>query len=210
MSSPLVTVGFKAHLGWLAAVAVRANTDEPWPLAAERLDLFADQPREIREPYHVAGGWDGLTRVDPPADPAALIEKSLALQATRTEARLLRYHVELSEAGLQWRHAVVLIGRGIVHDLQNTLSSHAHIHIAEGEAVRQATRTALSHMRLPWVEQDEKSALAGASGLLKISKEELENRLEQRRPEQARSWTKEHQTIAAAAWLAERRSAVPD
>ncbi len=56
-----VTVGFKAHLGWLAVVAAEQRSTQPRPVAALRLDLFRDQPREIYEPYHVAGGWEELT-----------------------------------------------------------------------------------------------------------------------------------------------------
>ena len=198
-----VTVGFKAHLGWLAAVTVAARASAPQPLDAVRLDLFADQPREVREPYHVAGGWDGLTQVAKPDDPAAVVKRAAAQQVRHTASAFERFRGELEHAGLQWRSAVLLIGRGIVHDLEETLQSHAHIHIAEGEAVRAATRAALTKIGVPYVEQDEKSALAGAADKLSTSAEALEAQLKQARPPNVRSWTKEHRTIAAAAWLAQ-------
>ena len=197
-----VTVGFKAHLGWLAAVTIETAADEPRPLAASRLDLFTDQPREIREPYHVAGGWDGLEQVAKPDNPAAVIERACAAQARHTVAGLTLFRSEMADAGLRWQGAVVLATRGVVHELEYTLQSHAHIHIAEGDAVRSATRTALQALAIPYVDQDEKSALAGAADKLGTSAAQLDARLKALRPPDTRSWTKEHRVIAAAAWLA--------
>ena len=53
--------------------------------------------------------------------------------------------------------------------------------------------------------QDEKSALGGAADKLNLSTGELDERLKGLRPPEARSWTKEHRVIAAAAWLATPR-----
>ena len=69
MTAIPVAVGFKAHLGWLSAVALTLNPDAPEPVLATRLDLFTDQPRDVREPFHVAGGWDGLQRTEPAEEP---------------------------------------------------------------------------------------------------------------------------------------------
>ena len=202
MSTADVIVGFKAHLGWLAAVAIAARAASPQPLYATRLDLFSDQPRDVREPYHVAGGWDGLDRVSKPANPAALIERAKTQQTRHTTTRLTAFDHELQALDMRWVGAVMLIGRGIVHTLDEILPSHAHIHIPEGEAVRTATRTALKDIGLACTDQDEKSASGAAADALGISTAALEEQLKQQRPPQTRSWTKEHRTIAAATWLA--------
>ncbi len=97
---------------------------------------------------------------------------------------------------------MLLVGRGIVHSLQESLASHAHIHIAEGEAVRDATRHALRAIGMPYVEQDEKNTLATAATELGLSVERLDAQLKALKPDTAKSWTKEHRTIVAAAWLA--------
>ena len=76
--SPIpISIAFKAHLGWMNVVAVDAKAlGRPKPLLVERLPFFEDADRETREPYHVAGGWEGLERVTPPADPAAIIKRA--------------------------------------------------------------------------------------------------------------------------------------
>ena len=196
-----VLIGFKAHLGWLACVAVAADDRDLQPLAAQRLDLFADQPREVREPYHVAGGWLGLERVAAPADPLALIERVRQLQDALAAAQLAALKASMAEQGLIWQRAALLVGRGIVHTLEDTLSSHAHIHIAEGEAVRDAARAGLTALKAAWANQDEKDSMPLAAAQLGLSSDELDQRLKQARPAGAKSWTKEHRTIAAAAWV---------
>ena len=54
-----ICIAFKAHLGWVNAVAVHADADEPSPVFAERVELLGAGNREVVEPYHVAGGWHG-------------------------------------------------------------------------------------------------------------------------------------------------------
>ncbi len=202
MPSTDVIIGFKAHLGWLAAVAVRAGGNEPEPVQALRIDLFSDQPRETREPYHVAGGWHGLQRVARPRRPSTVIEQARIKQAALAAACLQRVRTEMGNEGWCWRKAVMLTGRGVLGDLDDALKSHASIHIAEGEAVRKAVRVAVGEMQVACIDQDEKSTLVEAGNKLRTSPEALDSRLKQCRPPQARSWTKEHRIIAAAAWLA--------
>ncbi len=204
MSAVPVAVGFKAHLGWLSAVALTLNPEMPEPVLAVRLELFADEPRAVREPYHVAGGWDGLQRVLLPDYPARLVRRGRMRQDELTLNRLSRFRAELEASGCQWRQAVMLTGRGTAGDLADTLRSHARIHVAEGEAVRQAGRAALQSLKVPCTDQDEKSAMALAGERLGRTTAELDTLLGNRRPPDTPSWNKEHRTICAAVWLAIR------
>ena len=196
-----VAIAFKAHLGWLAAVGVEGRSAQPQPLFSCRVSLFDDAPRKVREPYHVAGGWDGLNRVAPHANPRALIERAVQAQAAAAESRLQLLRREQAATGFVWRRAVILVGRGIKHELEDAIASHAHIHVAEGDAVRDATRVALQRLGVQCVDMDEKSAMARAGEHLGLSAAECDVLLKDLRPQAASSWAKEYRTLAAAAWL---------
>lgn len=195
-----VCVAFKAHMGWVNAVAVSLAAAEPEPLLAERVDLFKAQGREVVEPYHVAGGWDGLERVPQPADPAKVIAAGRKKQVTATKKRLRAFRKSLQAAGLDWQQAVVLVGRGwLGHTMDEILAHHSHIHVYEGEAVRDATRAALDAMDVPWLEQDEKSVPDLAAERLRVR--DADAFMKPLRPAGVRSWTKEERLLGLAGWL---------
>jgi hypothetical protein len=197
-----VNVGFKAHMGWVAAVAVNTDSSSPNPLYTRRIDLVTDQDRCVREPYHVAGGWDGLEQVPRPDNPAEIVAHGLKLQTEAATLRLEEFRSELTAIGLEWSAAVILTTRGYEGGLHHSLDSHAHIHVAEGSAIRDATRIAVDKLGIARIEQDEKSSMQQSSALLRLSVAELDAQLKKDRPVDTRSWTKEHRTIAAATWLA--------
>jgi len=197
-----VCVALKAHLGWLNSVAVTAGLTQPEPAHVERLRLFTNQPREVVEPYHVAGGWQGLKRVPRPAEPDWVIAEGRKKQVTSTKRCLRAFRKHLEREGLEWAYAVVLVGRGwLGHSLSEILDSHAHIHVYEGEAVRDATRTALDALGIPWADLDEKSVVELASRHLKI--DDPDAYMKTRRPSGTRSWAKEERLLALAAWVQE-------
>jgi hypothetical protein len=198
-----VCVAFKAHQGWVNAVAVGIGTATPAPVHAQRLDLLAGAERDIVEPYHVAGGWSGLERVPRPADPAGVIRRGRRRQVACAGRRLKDFRALLEHKGLHWQRAVVLTSRGrLGDDLEHILGSHAHIHIAEGEAIRDATRAALRAMEIEHVDQDEKSILFEAARVLGCR--DCDGLMKALRPPDAGSWTKEERLIALGAWLNRR------
>jgi hypothetical protein len=201
-----VCVAFKAHQGWVNSVAVRLRSKRPEPLLCARIDLFVGQGREVVEPYHVAGGWDGLARVPCPDDPARLIGESLKRQARATRARLKSFSEEIRKLQLVWSYSVMLTGRGrLGDDLEHILGSHAQIHIAEGEAVRRATRKALQAMGIVCVDQDEKSIPGDAAERLGQDANTLDHLLKPMKPATARTWTREERLLALGAWINAQR-----
>ncbi len=208
-----VCVGFKAHMGWLnaVAVAVRATPDTapknlPVAVDARRIDFAGGQPREVGEPYHAAGGWRGARRVTAPADPAAVVARGRAAQARALDRQLRAYQQALAGLGFQWRRAVVLTGRGrLGGDLSRLLASHAQIHVAEGEAVREGLRAALDALSVRATDQDEKDVLGLAVTALQVA-DPL--RMLAAGPRGAGVWRKEERLIALAAWL--HRGREPD
>lgn len=194
-----VCVAFKAHIGWVNAVAVKIDAQSPTPVRAERVDLLGTDEGEILEPYHVAGGWHGLKRVPPAQDPAAVIRRGKRRQLASAKKRLAAYRDALTAAGWEWQRAVMLTTRAVSHDLAHTLRSHAHIHIAEGEAIRDATRAALGALKIDVADQDEKSILTTASRLLAVP--DCDGMMKNLKPSGAKSWSKEERLIALGAWL---------
>ena len=207
-----VCVAVKAHMGWLNAVAVDQADAAITPVLASRIVLFADHGREIVEPYHVAGGWDGLERAPVPPDPAAVVARARRVQDALAAAALNDYRNGLEALGCRLVRAIVLTGRGRLGDLNQMLGSHAQIHVAEGEAVRDAARAAFAGMRVECQDQDEKSVLTASADKLahnsfaattdmrqgSLAPDEL---MKARRPGGSRTWTKEERLLGLAAWL---------
>lgn len=199
-----IVVAFKAHMGWVNAVAVVIDQPIPTVTHAARIDLVDSDDPAVREPYHVAGGWSGLERVPRPNNPADTIRSGLAAQVEMAKSRLAKFDAELAAQQYDWQRAVVLTGRGIVHDdLEDILGSHAHIHIAEGEATREAIRTSIDAMKIARVNQDEKNITSLCEAALSCT--DADEYMKLRRPENARSWTKEHRVIGLGAWLHNQR-----
>lgn len=195
-----VCVALKAHLGWMNAVAVEIDSRTPKPVHAQRVDLLNAEDREVTEPYHVAGGWSGLERVPPPEDPVAVIRRGRQAQVRLAKSALATFRSMLEQQGFLWVRAVVLTGRGrLGDDLKHILGSHAHIHIAEGEAIRDAARSALKVLNIGSVNQDEKSILVEARSTLDC--EDCDGLMKGLRPPDAKSWAKEERLIALAAWI---------
>jgi hypothetical protein len=101
-------------------------------------------------------------------------------------------------------------------DLNQMLGSHAQIHVAEGEAVRDAARAAFAGMRVECQNENEneneKSVLTASADKLahnsfaattdmrqgSLAPDEL---MKARRPGGSRTWTKEARLLGLAAWL---------
>ena len=114
-----------------------------------------------------------------------------------------RLREERAGQSLSWQRAVMLTTRAwLGHDLEGILSSHSHIHVYEGEAIRDATRAALAHLGIPCADQDEKSILEAANVELAISN--ADDYMKPRRPADTRSWSKEERLTALGAWLNRR------
>ncbi len=196
-----VCVAFKAHMGWVNAVPVLVNGKDLSPLPARRVDLIDTDDREVREPYHVAGGWRDLTQVPRPKDPQAVIARGRKAQEKSATKVLRTFRDQLTADGFCWTRAVVLTTRGIVHDdLEDILGSHAHIHVAEGGAIREATRVALRSLKIDQVGQDEKSTWEEAAKRRKQTVEALDTHVKSLKPASGK-WSKEERVTALAAWL---------
>ena len=107
---------------------------------------------------------------------------------------------DLADRGLEWTTGVVLTTRAwLGHTLEEILCSHAHIHVAEGEATRDATREALAALKIPSINQDEKSIPDLAAE--RLSMDDPDTWMKSRKPPDARNWSREERMTALGAWL---------
>ncbi len=195
-------VAFKAHQGWANAVVVGCSGTGIEVLGVRRVETGDPTDRETTEPYHVAAGFDGLTRVPRPADPAAVVRRGRRKQQRLAELGLGALRRSLEQSNWKWTRAVILTGRGkLVAELEHTLAAHSLVHVAEGEAVRAALRAGLAKLDLDWLDQDEKSVRPAVQAAMGCSEDALKARMKDARPADTRSWRQEEQLVALAAWL---------
>lgn len=199
-------LGVSAHLGWAATATLAFASGVPRVLRTDRIELAED--RDVREPFHVAAGFDGLDRVPPPPDPQATLARALRRQrrsAARAIAGLAR---ALEKTGHRIAWVGLLVSRGrAAPDLEKALGSHTQVHIEEGIAVRDSFRQALEEQGARVEPLDQKALgelLAQALGQPEAA---LREELSALQPENDGAWRKEEKTAALAAWLAWSRSA---
>lgn len=201
-----VALGFMAHIGWLNVAAVRVSGGDVKAVRTARLDTCPPGDTTAREPYHVAGGFDGLNRVAPPPEPASVVESGLRQQQKVTTTNLGILLNELRElqdwqATTSW--AALFTGRGKQPDtLMRTLASHAHIHIAEGNAVRLAVRQACATHGIQVALYDKRDFSNTVSTTLGRSLDDVLDMIGEFRPQDGGRWRKDEKLCALAAWVA--------
>jgi hypothetical protein len=195
-------LGLRAHMGWAAAVAVTLEGAAPRLVHSSIIMTAPDGDRIAKEPYHVAAGWDGLTRVAPHPDPAAAVAQGRKTQERMASQAIAEIVAELKAQKLKVAAGAVLATRGLqMYDLADALSHHAHVHVAEGMAVRDALRFALKANKIAAREFDQKSLYAEGGKTLKLTEARLKQTLVDLKGT-AKPWTQDQKLCALAAWLA--------
>ena len=200
-------VGISAHLGWAATSTIVVGKSGVRILRTDRLELARPNDRETREPYHVAGGFEGLERVPQPSNPERSLEKALERQRSSASRCIAKLASSLAADGYRFAFAGLLVSRGrAAESFDRAIGSHIQIHIEEGIAIRESLRLALAGNGARVVSLDQKALWPQASRELGRSEAALLSDLRARRPENEGSWRKEEQSAALAAWIAWSRS----
>jgi hypothetical protein len=195
-------IGLRAHTGWVAAVAVTLDDSGPCVVHSSIIMTAPDGDRTAKEPYHVAAGWDGLTRVPPHPNPAAAVAQGRKTQERMASQGIAEIITELEAKKLKVTAGAVLATRGLQsYTLEEALSCHSHVHVAEGMTVRDAIRFALKANKIAAREFDQKSLYADGSKTLKLSEARLKQRLVDLKGT-IKPWTQDQKLCALAAWLA--------
>jgi hypothetical protein len=194
-------LGFRAHSGWAAAVAVSGSATAPVVVGRRRLELADPDDGNAKRPYHAAEALEFTAA------------QRLIRGCTETSQRLARDAVgamiaELRTAG----HAVV--GCGLLQasgkplpDLATILASHALIHTAEGQMFRDVLAAAGRHHQLPVTEIRERELMARCTTDLCLSSERVTRMLAEIGHALGPPWRQDEKfaTLAAMLALAARR-----
>jgi hypothetical protein len=188
-------VGFRAHSGWTALVAISLEEESPVALLRQRPHLVETFTYEYRQPYHSA-----VKR--PPAEARSIISR------VRIDARRLAYQTirsvqtSLREQDYELKGCALLLASGrALPALPQILSSHPLIHTADGELFREALIHASLRCGFEMFTAKESELLAGASHALNIQPDKLLRRLTILGSSLGSPWTQDEKFAALVAWL---------
>jgi hypothetical protein len=189
-------VGFRAHSGWAAAVAVSLDKGEPVVLARQRVHLVETFTYEFRQPYHTAGKMltgqarGFITRMQ--GEARRLAHCAIRELASRTQEQ----GVKLTRCGLLLASGRTLPG------LEKVLASHALIHTADGELFREALLHASARCGLRDFRIKEKELLERAEDVLRLRSAALMRRVTELGRAFGAPWSQDEKFATLGAWLA--------
>jgi hypothetical protein len=188
-------LGFRAHSGWTALVAVALDEDSPRALLRQRPHLVKTFTFEFRQPYHTASRR-------PATEAGAFIARSQA------EARDLAYQsihsvqTDLEKQGYALAHCGLLLASGRpLPELAQVLASHPLIHTADGELFREALLHACKQCGFAVFTAKESELLATASHALHQQPDQLARRLTHLGDSLGPPWAQDEKFAALVAWL---------
>ena len=136
-------LGFRAHSGWAAAVAIAGPPHSPEVVDRCRIELLDRSIPGAAQPYHEAAEMD-LKQAQ------KLIERCIASSRRLAVQSLRAFIANLRGKGYEPVSCGVLLASGRpLGTLESVLASHAMIHTAEGELFREALRYASEECGLP-------------------------------------------------------------
>jgi hypothetical protein len=149
-------LGFRAHSGWAALVAVAGTIDATHVLERRRIVIADPEIPGSKQPYHAAAGLS-FPQAEALVRRAVESSRTLALEVMSATVKGLR------SRGHEVAGCGVLLGSGKeLPGLAKVLASHASIHTAEGVMFRDVLVWAAKECRLPVTGVREKD-LNGAS-----------------------------------------------
>lgn len=199
-----VALGLRAIRGGGVAVAVALEGGAPQLVLSTLLATAAEGDRLSFEPYHVAAEMAGGPTHEVPPKIAAAVAEGRRRQAVFAAEGLAAITERLRAARYRPALAALLVNRaGWVTDLlAYSLAMADHPPVAEGLAVRDALRSALSDGGVPVTEMDEKTLADTASAVLDLTPASLDARLKALGQAAGKPWRKEQKLACLAAWLA--------
>ncbi len=188
-------LGFRAHSGWTALVALSVSKGSPLVLERQRVHLVEVFTYEFRQPYHTA---EKMPHAEAPAfiSRVQTEAKRLAHCAIHGLQRSLQNQgYELSRCGL------LLASARPLPDLEKILASHALIHTADGELFREALLHASARCGLPVLSVKERELLDRAGQTLRLKPADLARRVTELGRPLGSPWSQDEKFASLAAWL---------
>jgi len=189
-------LGFRAHSGWTALVALSVTKGSPLVLARRRVHLVETFTYEFRQPYHTA-------------EKMPLDEAHEFISRVQTEARLLAYRaIHRARTDMQ-KQQYKLVRCGLVvasgkplPGLSKILASHALIHTVDGELFREALFHASTRCGLRDFSIKERELLDRAGQVLRLKSADLMGRVTELGRPLGSPWSQDEKFATLAAWLA--------
>jgi hypothetical protein len=189
-------LGFRVHSGWTALVAVSLEKGAPAVLARQRVHLVETFTYEFRQPYHTA-------------EKMPLRQARDFVERVRDEARRLAHRAILRQQGDLQKQGVVLKSCGLLlasgkplPQLEKILASHALIHTADGELVREALLHASARCGLREFTIKERELLDRAAQAFRLKSADLVRRVTELGRPFGPPWSQDEKFATLAAWLA--------
>jgi hypothetical protein len=188
-------LGFRAHSGWAALVAVSGTAAAPSVILRRRVEIADSRIDGSRQPFHAA---EPMPFKDAEAHIRSCAHSSRALAETAVRDAVAK----LAGMGFRVAGSCILTGSGRpTGDLAKTLSSHPLIHTAEGEFFRNALKLACESCRIAVLGVKEKELVNQAAGALRLPAAELERHAVEMGKGIGPPWTQDQKLSAIAAWL---------
>ena len=189
-------LGFRAHSGWTALVAVSLEKGAPVILARERLHLVETFTYEFRQPYHTGGKM-------------LLGQARDFIERVRNEARRLAHRAihglqsDLQKQGIALKGYGLLLASGKpLPNLEKILASHALIHTADGELFREALLHASARCGLKDFTIKERELVEHAGEALRLKPDALLRRVTELGRPLGSPWSQDEKFATLIAWLA--------
>jgi hypothetical protein len=194
--SKQAALGFRAHSGWAAVVAVRVDEGAPVVLARQRVHLVETFTYEFRQPYHTA-------KKMPPGEGREFIWQ-MRTEATRLAYRAIReLESRTQEQGVKLARCGLLLASGRpLPALDKILASHALIHTADGELFREALLHASGRCGLRDFRIKERELLDRAVQAFRLRPAEIMRRVTELGRSLGSPWSQDEKFATMAAWLA--------
>ena len=190
------TVGFRAHSGWTALVALAIEKGAPVVLARERVHLVEVFTYGFRQPYHTAAKM--------PLEKGSAFVTRMRNESRRLALRAIRkLTADLLAQGYTLRGCGLLLSSGRpLPKLPQILASHSLIHSADGELFREALLHAAARCGLKALTVKEREVLDSASHTLRVKPAELTRRVAELGKPLGSPWTQDEKLASLVAWLA--------
>jgi len=189
-------LGFRAHSGWAAMVALGGPAGSPYVIERRRIELAdPEAPRPV-QPYHAAQILElkeAEVYVKHFADRARKLAKQAVLAAISN----------LQEKGYEVVGCGIPLGSGrSVPSVEAALASHPMLHTAEGELFRGAIYYAGENCGLAVTGVKEKELTARGATELDFSLDNLQLRLAEMGRPVGPPWAQDQKVATLVAWLA--------
>jgi hypothetical protein len=189
-------LGFRAHSGWAAAVALAGSPRCPEVVDRRRIALIEPGSPGGVQPYHVARTMDLLKAEEFINRVIDAIDRSASLAVRDfAEAIGINGH-DVACCGI-----VLASGRALP-SLEATLRSHAMVHTAEGELYRAAIARAAKNLNWPCVGVPERALYKLAAKHLHSTEPKLILRITEMGRSLGSPWSADEKCATLVAWLA--------